>query len=217
MLILACNSKKIVVLKDNNKTTDSCYFPLVSEKIVQELAKCREFPISACKHLIPNDSLESFENQWYSRELARLNEPVLYNQISTGKNIIRVTQLGWFTSSFTLEQKDGVTKGKHTRRYGEGGYWGKNKKDFERKNNIDKHNLVNAKNWDMVVNKIKDIDFYNIQTADTIMILDGERYILEVLMDDKYHFVTRTGRDFTYEKDLEFAELCSLIQQLCKN
>lgn len=41
------------------------------------------------------------------------------------------------------------------------------------------------------------------------MIFDGEEWILEVLIDGKYHFVTRNSPDIYDGR--EYAELCKLV------
>jgi hypothetical protein len=46
------------------------------------------------------------------------------------------------------------------------------------------------------------------------MILDGEEWILEVLIDGKYHFVTRNSPE-NYGGQ-EYAELCKLIMNANK-
>jgi hypothetical protein len=62
--------------------------------------------------------------------------------------------------------------------------------------------------------KINSVNFWSIETHDPNMILDGEEWILEVLIDGKYHFVTRNSPEIYGGQ--EYAELCKLIMNTNK-
>ena len=59
-----------------------------------------------------------------------------------------------------------------------------------------------------MLSKIND-GFWNIPTHDPNMILDGEEWILEVLIDEKYHVVKRNSPDVYDGKN--YAELCKKV------
>jgi hypothetical protein len=59
--------------------------------------------------------------------------------------------------------------------------------------------------------KANNIDFWNMPTHDSKYILDGEMWILEILIDGKYHIVTRNSPD--HSGDEKFTELCKLVSK----
>ena len=155
----------------------------------------------------PNDSLRSFTNKWYSKHLHTLNEPILFNKINEKENIIRFTHLGTWSNpySYRLENIDGKITITYNRTNGLGGYEAGRKIKNKSKE-------INSEKWSQILDKINNINFWNISTHDSQMILDGEEWILEVLIDGKYHFVTRTSPD-SYDGDKGFIELCQLIEK----
>ena len=68
---------------------------------------------------------------------------------------------------------------------------------------------VDLEKWEQIIEKVDKIDFWNIETHDPNMVLDGEEWILEILIDDRYHFISRNSPDVYDGK--EYAELCTLI------
>ncbi|MCD9854833.1 hypothetical protein LUD75_08955 [Epilithonimonas sp. JDS] len=155
----------------------------------------------------PNDSLRSFTNNWYSKHLFTLNEPVLFNKINEKQNTIRFTHLGTWSNpySYRLENIDGKIILTYNRTNGLGGYEvGKRVRN--------KTKQINSKKWNAILQKIDSIDFWNISTQERKNINDGEEWILEVLINGKYHFVTRTSPD-SYDQGKDFVELCQLIEK----
>lgn len=155
----------------------------------------------------PNDSLNSFTNEWYSKHLYTLGEPVLYNKTKQKKNIIRFTHLGTWSNPFSyrLEQKGEKVSITFNKTKGLGGYdAGKRVKHDKKKIPIEK--------WDHIVSKMDSINFWDVETHGKYMVLDGEEWILEALIDGRYHFITRNSPDVYNEK--EYAELCKLIEQI---
>lgn len=71
---------------------------------------------------------------------------------------------------------------------------------------------MNLEKWNAVIEKMNSIDFWNIGTHDENIILDGEEWIFEALIDGRYHFITRISPDHYDGKD--FAELCDLVVQV---
>jgi len=155
----------------------------------------------------PNDSLRSFSNKWYSKHLYSLKEPVLINN-SKEKNIIRFTHLGTWSNpySYRIEQVYGKFFSIYKRTNGLGGYeTGSLIKDKTRE--------VSSKKWNEILEKIQQINIWNIPTHETRMYNDGEEWILEILIDGKYHLIVRTSPD---SNEKEFAELCKLIEKASK-
>jgi len=155
----------------------------------------------------PADSLSNFENRWYSKHLFSLREPVLYNKTHKPKNIIRFTHLGTWGKPFSLriEQNKSKITITYNKTNGLGGYHA---------GILIKHKTkkIDVEKWNMVIAKMDSIDFWNMETHDQNMVLDGEEWILEALINGRYHFVTRNCPDIYDGKG--YAELCHLIYQI---
>jgi hypothetical protein len=155
----------------------------------------------------PNDSLSEFVNNWYSKHLYSLGEPVLYNKTNTPVNVVRFTHLGTWGNpySYRLEQNKSEVTATYSKTDGLGGYQaGKRIEQGSKKMNLEK--------WNAVIEKMNSIDFWNIGTHDENIILDGEEWIFEALIDGRYHLITRNSPDHYDGKD--FAELCDLVVQV---
>lgn len=74
--------------------------------------------------------------------------------------------------------------------------------------------IIKLETWENIMAKIDSVNFWNIETHDPNMILDGEEWILEALIDGKYHFVTRNSPDL-YDGQ-EYAKLCKLLMNADK-
>ena len=68
---------------------------------------------------------------------------------------------------------------------------------------------IKLEKWEQIIEKVDNIDFWNIETHDPNMILDGAEWILEILIDEKYHLVTRNSPEVYDGK--EYADLCEMI------
>lgn len=152
----------------------------------------------------PNDSLNKFVNQWYSKHLNSLGEPILYNKTNKQLQVIRFTHIGTWSRPFSyrLEKKVDKVKLTYNETRGLGGYkagWRVKHKKKEVANEI----------WEEILFKVGNIDFWNMDTHDPIMILDGDAWILEILIDEKYHLVTRNSPG-VYDQSA-YADLCKLI------
>lgn len=179
------------------------YFPPISEELKQKQAECLRLKNYPCLFLPQNDTLNDFENEWYSTHLASMKEPILYNQIGQGKKVVRFTHLGTWTKpySYRIENINGRITGTYNKTLGRGGYSaGPRIKHQVRE--------LNMTDWNVMVSRI-DSTFWNIQTHDTNMVFDGDKWILEVLMDDKYHVVERNCPEHFDEKFC--ADLCKQV------
>ncbi|MCG2431024.1 hypothetical protein [Aequorivita xiaoshiensis] len=181
----------------------SYYFPTYDEVQFEEKQK-ESGEINPWIYTGPNDSLSEFTNQWYSKHLNSLGEPILYTKTNKQKKIIRFTHLGTWSNpySYRLEKKDKVIKITYNKTKGLGGYKaGRRIKHKTKKVALEK--------WEEIIEKVENIDFWSIETHDPNMVLDGEEWILEILIDDRYHFISRNSPDVYDGK--EYAELCTLI------
>lgn len=181
----------------------SYYFPTYDEVKFKEKQK-ESGEINLWNSTGPNDSLSEFTNQWYSKHLNSLGEPILYTKKNKKKKVIRFTHLGTWSNpySYRLEKDDEVVKITYNKTRGLGGYKaGRRIKHKTKKVDLEK--------WEQIIEKVDKIDFWNIETHDPNMIFDGEEWILEILIDDRYHFVSRNSPDVYDGK--EYAELCTLI------
>ena len=195
LTFLSCVNTKIINPKENNKEYNgTLFFPTYDEN---------KYPKDTIRNG-PNDSLSLFVNKWYSKHLNSLQEKPIYNRGSENINIIRFTNLGTWSKPFTyrIEQQNGKFTKIYKQTDGLGGYQtGKIIKNNE------KH--INELKWNLIISKSNEINFWNIKTHDPNYILDGEEWILEILVDGKYHLVYRNSPE-NYDGN-KFAELCKII------
>ena len=155
----------------------------------------------------PNDSLSTFTNKWYSQHLNSLNEPILFDNKDKNLQIIRFTKIGTWDHPFVyrIEKLKNEVKLTFSQTDGLGGYQtGKKTKYYSRK--------ITEKKWNQVILKLDEVEFWKMQTQDPNKINDGAEWILEVLINGKYHLVTRNSPD-VYEGK-KYAELCELIMKM---
>lgn len=181
----------------------SFYFPTYDEVKFKEKQK-QAGEINFWINIGPNDSLSEFTNQWYSKHLNSLGEPILYTKRNKGNKIIRFTHLGTWSNPFSyrLENDDEKVKITYNRTRGLGGYKAGRRIKHKTKE-------IELEKWEQIIEKVDNIDFWNIKTHDPNMIFDGAEWILEILIDDRYHFITRNSPEVYDGK--EYAELCELI------
>lgn len=189
-------------LRYEPKSSEEFYFPLLSNEFKKVKADCiakKEFP---CDIPEPNDTLSDFVNNWYSKHLKSLKEPILYKKKEEGVNIIRFTHLGTWSNPFSyrIENSKGIIIGTYNKTKGLGGYNAGRRIKHEQK-------TVTHDEWNQIVKKIESVDFWNIQTHDVNLYLDGEEWILEVVIEGKYHFISRNSPD-NYN---DYTQLCTLI------
>jgi hypothetical protein len=191
-------------IQDAPKAGNEYYFPSVSDEFKKAKAECIEQKKFPCNFPEPNDSLSDFVNEWYSKHLSTLKESILYTQTNKELKIIRFTHLGTWSSPYSckIENNAGAITGTYSKTNGRGGYETGHRVKHEQKE-------LNQEKWNQIIAKIDSVDYWNIQTHDSNLVLDGAEWILEVLIDDKYHFVTRNSPD-AYEGK-EYAELCELV------
>ncbi len=132
------------------------------------------------------NALDTFTNQWYSKMLFALHEPVLSNY-KGDKEVYRFTWLRTFHHpvSVRLEKQNNVIKLFTKVCKGAGGY--------EPKELIfDTTINVTAEQHKTLTQKIDNINFWNLTTEKQDDYgNDGSEWIIEVCKDAKYHMVTR--------------------------
>ena len=182
------------------------YFPTYNEENIKYHTDSYGNRIIGEAPILPNDSLSKFVNNWYSKHLRTLGEPILYNQTKP-INIIRFTHLGTWSNpySYRIEQAQSHISITYNKTSGQGGYESGKRIEHETK-------IIDAGKWDLVISKMDSINFWNMETHDKNLILDGAEWILEAFINGRYHFVTRNSPDQYDEK--EYAELCVLIVQI---
>jgi len=155
----------------------------------------------------PNDALSPFVNNWYSKHLYSLGEPVLSNKTNETINVIRFTHLGTWSNpySYRIERTKSTVTMTYNKTDGQGGYHQGKRIEHRTK-------IIDAEQWVSVISKMDSIDFWNMETHDKNMICDGAEWIVEALINGRYHFITRNSPDQYDGK--EYAELCNLIVKI---
>ena len=152
----------------------------------------------------PNNSLSLFRNKWYSKHLNSLKEISLFDKKNENLKIVRYTNLGTWSNPFVykmVNQNDKIIL-TYSQTDGLGGYQtGKIIKEYTKKINLEK--------WNNFISKANDVNFWKMGTHDPKIVLDGEEWILEILIEGKYHLVTRNSPE--NNDDLNFAALCTLL------
>ncbi|MFB6343553.1 hypothetical protein ACE1ET_17650 [Saccharicrinis sp. FJH62] len=169
------------------------YFPIKTENVNGEI----------------NGKLNTFKNNWYSKHLYSLKEPVLKNLKLKNAEIYRYTNLGTWSNpvSLTIEKTDSTIYIFKRRTNGKGGY------DAGRLIE-NKTKKVELADWLEFKEKIKVIDFWNLNSHNEIFGMDGSEWILEGYKDGKYHFVTRWTPD--HYGDERYVEVCNFLGKLIK-
>ena len=130
----------------------------------------------------PNE-FDTFRIKWYSKHLYALNEPLLYNKLTT-KETYRFTWLRTFHNPVVIRIE------KSNNNYmlywkvcnGAGGYSpGKLKKNKQKKISLD--------DWNGFNNLLDSIDYWNIKKTGALIFCDGARWILEGSTRDKYYVI----------------------------
>jgi len=160
-----------------------------------------------------DDKMGDHQNRWYSRHLASMNEPVLFDKTNENLKVFRYTNLGSDNNPYTIriELIDSIVILNYKLTDGKGGYGtGKIIKEFQKQ--------LPIAEWNRILAKVESTHFWNIHSfrrfiedGVEIMNLDGAEWIFEGLIEDKYHFVTRNTPESTDDKD--YASLCNLLYE----
>ncbi len=204
MMVLSSCARFNSDIRYEPKTEREFIFPMQSQEFTKSVEECMRLEKFPCNYPEPQDSLSEFQNTWYSKHLISLKEPKIYNQKGNGLKIIRFTELGTWSNPFCykIENQNDLILGTYSRSKGLGGYKAGRRIRFKEKK-------LNQNDWNTIKTKIDSIKFWQIPTHDPNIIFDGGEWILEILWEDEYHFVTRNSPADYGGK--EYAELCELI------
>ncbi len=165
------------------------------------------FPISS-KDADPGENqLDTFKNEWYSKHLTALQEPILKDIQKANIEIYRYTNLGTWSNPYSYRvEKDGknisITK---KRTNGQGGYHSGHLVEEETKaiTNTERNTLQE---------KLNETVFWQMPTHEQSFGLDGEEWIVEGYKDKQYHFVTRWTPN--YDGTNPYVELCEFFVRI---
>lgn len=165
------------------------------------------FPISSEKFNAGENQLDTFKNEWYSKHLASLREPILKDIQKTDIEIYRYTNLGTWSNPYSYRvEKDSknisITK---KRTNGQGGYHAGYLEEDETKP------ITEAK-WNILQEKLNKVDFWELSTHEDSRGLDGSEWILEGYKKGEYHFVTRWTPN--YDGTNGYVELCESFAKI---
>ena len=147
------------------------------------------FPLAAFTDTTIFIGYDTFTNDWYSKHLLAMQEPILYKNQSDTKTY-RFTWLRTFNYPIAIrleKQKDECFL--HWKVCnGAGGYEpGKLIKDKRKK--------IDPKFWELFEQRIDKLDFWNLETNYKTFGTDGAEWILEAKTKYQYHVVHRWSPD----------------------
>lgn len=183
ILIVGCKTiEKKSIQKHSCK--NKFYFPL-------------QFPESDS---MVNGMLDKYRNEWYSKLLCSLKEPILYNLEDKNLEVYRFSFIGpWDTGMVTyrIEKKDSTFLFTTTSKY-------------EKKTKFEDTQLIKIEDFRELENEIDTLKFWEMNSHGDFG-KDGEEWILESYKKGRYHFVDRWSPE-----DTLFIQTCKLIQNLCE-
>jgi hypothetical protein len=155
------------------------------------------------------DALDTFVNQWYSKMLFILKEPVLSNY-NGEKEIYRFTWLRTFHHpvSVRVEKQDNIIKLFSKVCSGAAGY-------EPGQLIFDTTMSISTYKYKLLTKKVDRINFWIMKTEQTDEIgKDGSEWIIEAVRDNKYHMVTRWSP--SEERQVNFRSVGEYLISLSK-
>jgi len=133
--------------------------------------------------------IDAFVNDWYSKQLTALEEPIIYiNENVTDKTIYRFTCLRTFHQPFSIrieiEEKNQSAKLYFKMADGTGGY-------EPGQLIINEEINLNAKAIENINQIMKKNNYWKMSFKDNNLGFDGSEWIIEMFKDNKYHAITR--------------------------
>jgi hypothetical protein len=160
--------------------------------------------LKAQVYYFPKENMDDFRNQWYSKQLSAMNEPVLYIDKTTDETY----RFTWLRS---FDHPIAITITKHGDGYlliwkecsGAGGY---------KPGNIivNKQKTITKDNWDFFQYRLKQVNFWTIATKDTTRGFDGAEWILEGKTPNRYHITDR----WTPHEGTDYYKCCDFLLSL---
>jgi hypothetical protein len=182
--------KSVRVVDNSIIPTDSnvLYFPLDS-------------PISTSL-----DRLNKLNNEWYSKMLFALHEPVIF-QSNDSTEVFRFLWLRTFHNPISIRINNYNSKHILTLKIsgGTGGF-------DAGKVIVDTSFYISKKEWDIFKSKVTKINFWNLSPTEILDEKDGSQWVLEAKNRGIYHFVDRCSPNETRNKD--FRDCCNFLISL---
>jgi len=153
----------------------------------------------------PNTLNNSFIEEWYSRQLSAMKEPILINDTSTDE-VYRFTWLRTFDNPITIriERNNDSYSISWKQCDGDGGY-------HPGELIVDNKLKLEKQSWELFLIKLNKIDFWNLPTIKNNELgLDGSQWILEGRSGNIYHVVDR----WTPRKESQYYQCCDLLISL---
>jgi hypothetical protein len=185
LLFISCNGQST---QTNNKRDSIPYY----------------FPLELFRDTAIYVGQDSFVVKWYSKHLYALNEPVLFSDKSSNETY-RFTWLRTFDNPIAIrieKNKDSYTLF-WRQSDGAGGY-------EPGKIIVDRQQTIDKKTWDSFLDKLTEINFWQLPTNEMDFGHDGARWILEAKTPQKYHVVNR----WTPKKDEKYYQACDFLIKL---
>lgn len=176
LFIISCSSSTNKIAKSGTNS-DTIQVPKDSSVLYFKLKK-------DWKDSVP-DALAAFVNKWYSEMLFALHEPVLSNY-NGDKEIYRFTWLRTFHHpvAIRIEKQNDAIKLFTKVCNGAGGY-------RPGKLIFDSSFDIESDIFNLLVKKVDENKFWQMETEIPNGGMDGAEWILEVVRNNKYHIVTR--------------------------
>lgn len=161
-----------------------------------------------------DDKLDDYRNKWYSMRLADLNEPRFLNITDNKRRLFRFTHIGLTTNPFTvrIEKVDSIVFVYYKQTGGDDD-------DLERPFLKEIQKRIQISDWNDILSNVEKAHFWDIHThrikeysSTGCLPPDPAEWILEGLIGDKYHFVTRDSPECNDE--LEYMDLCNMFSDL---
>jgi hypothetical protein len=155
-------------------------------------------PTDSKQFYFPTD-FDNFRNEWYSKHLFAMREPILFSDSSQTESY-RFVWLRTFHNpiAIRIEKQQNIYLLTWKQCNGEGGY-------EPGQLTIAKQKQINDVTWENFKKLLNQIDFWNMSTEIESEGFDGSQWILEGKVVGKYHVVDRwTPRDGAYYKCCDF-------------
>ena len=164
------------------------------------------FPANTFLHDTANQ-IDNNRNIWYSKMLYALHEPILYTNQNDSLDIYRFTWLRTFHNPISIRvrkvRNQFILTLKKTE--GSGGY--------EAGDVIkDTSFFISRDEWDVVINKVSKINFWELKSLLDDGGKDGSEWILEGRRNNQYHFVSRWSPSTT--RYFDFKDCCDYLLHL---
>jgi hypothetical protein len=211
LLLFYCLLSGLILLV-SCKRRQAAIETIKSERVID----CSDVPKDSNTLFFPTTKLSSntigtlskLNNEWYSKMLFALHEPVIFQS----KDTAEVYRFLWLRSKhnpISIRIQKVYPKTMLTLKIleGAGGFvTGKLVRDTSF--------YISKNEWNIFKSKVTQIDFWNLSQTEIVDGKDGSEWVLEALNEGMYHFVDRWSPNETRNKD--FMDLCEYLISLSK-